>query len=187
MIHGSGQAFLQNTTEGSAGDVLGLTSYVGGLSGGSWAISTWLANNGAQPDYLVRNVSISPFCAAVYILNFATTTDLSCLLFDHLSARSSPCHLVHAHQIWNISSNLVVPADDKLSFYYNLISEVRDKADKGYQTQITDYWSLALSDHRELVLEVPWLQSCFLLTLVFGIACTLQSSPSLITRTTLPT
>lgn len=57
MIHGSGQAFLQNTTQGSVGDVLGLTSYVGGLSGGSWAISTWMANDGAQPDYLVRNVS----------------------------------------------------------------------------------------------------------------------------------
>jgi len=57
MIHGSGQAFLQNTTEGSVGDVLGLSTYVGGLSGGSWAISSWLANDGAQPDYLVRNVS----------------------------------------------------------------------------------------------------------------------------------
>jgi hypothetical protein len=57
MIHGSGQAFLQNTTQGSVGDVLGLSTYVGGLSGGSWAISSWLANDGAQPDYLVRNVS----------------------------------------------------------------------------------------------------------------------------------
>jgi lysophospholipase len=57
MVHGSGQAFLQNNTQGSAGDVLGLSTYVGGLSGGSWAISTWLANNGAQPDQLVRDVS----------------------------------------------------------------------------------------------------------------------------------
>ena len=57
MIHGSGQAFLQNTTEGSVGDILGLSTYVGGLSGGSWAIGSWLANDGAQPDYLVRKVS----------------------------------------------------------------------------------------------------------------------------------
>jgi hypothetical protein len=57
MIHGSGQAFLQNNTQGSVGDILGLSTYVGGLSGGSWAISSWLANDGAQPDYLVRNVS----------------------------------------------------------------------------------------------------------------------------------
>lgn len=60
MIHGSGQAFLSNDTEGSAGDVLGLSSYVGGLSGGSWAISSWLANDGAQPDYLARSVSLLP-------------------------------------------------------------------------------------------------------------------------------
>jgi lysophospholipase len=43
---------------------------------------------------------------------------------------------------------LVVPSDDKLTFYYDLISEVGDKADKGFSTQITDYWGLALTDHR---------------------------------------
>lgn len=59
MIHGSGQAFLPNTTKGSVGDILGMTSYVGGLSGGSWAVSTYLANNGASPAWLVKNVS---FC-----------------------------------------------------------------------------------------------------------------------------
>lgn len=58
MISGSGQAFLKNETAGSVGDVLGLSTYVGGLSGGSWAISSWLGNEGAQPDYLVDNVSI---------------------------------------------------------------------------------------------------------------------------------
>lgn len=51
--------------------------------------------------------------------------------------------------MWNIDSNLVVPADNKLTFYYDLISEVGDKADKGFSTQITDYWGLALTDHRE--------------------------------------
>lgn len=42
-----------------------------------------------------------------------------------------------------------MPADNKLTFYYDLISEVGDKADKGFSTQITDYWGLALTDHRE--------------------------------------
>jgi lysophospholipase len=53
----------------------------------------------------------------------------------------------HARQIWNIDSNLVVPADGKFDFYTSLISEVREKGDQGFRTQITDYWGLALSDH----------------------------------------
>jgi lysophospholipase len=88
MIHGSGQAFLQNTTEGSVGDVLGLTTYVGGLSGGSWAISSWLANDGAQPDYLVKNVSSTRFLFA-----FALSVELcwvrELILFLSSSSSSS--------------------------------------------------------------------------------------------------
>ncbi|KAJ9127492.1 hypothetical protein QFC24_000901 [Naganishia onofrii] len=104
MISGSGMAFQPNSTSGSVGDILGLSTYVSGLSGGSWAVATFFANNGENPDQLAQNV-------------------------------------------WNIDSNLVVPSDDKLTFYYDLISEVGDKADKGFSTQITDYWSLALTDH----------------------------------------
>jgi hypothetical protein len=57
MISGSGQAFGVNDTQGSVGDVGRLAAYVGGLSGGSWAVASWLANDGVRPETLVREVS----------------------------------------------------------------------------------------------------------------------------------
>lgn len=124
MISGSGQAFQPNATTGSVGDILGLSTYVSGLSGGSWAVGTYYANDGQNPDQLARDVRII-LCR---FLGYSDKRDL---------------------QVWNIDSNLVVPSDNKLTFYYDLISEVGDKADKGFPTQITDYWGLALTDHRE--------------------------------------
>lgn len=59
MISGSGQAFQPNTTSGSVGDILGLSTYVSGLSGGSWAVGTFYANNGQNPDQLAQNVSVT--------------------------------------------------------------------------------------------------------------------------------
>jgi lysophospholipase len=56
MISGSGQAFQPNTTTGSVGDILGLSTYVSGLSGGSWAVGTYYANDGQNPDQLAQNV-----------------------------------------------------------------------------------------------------------------------------------
>jgi hypothetical protein len=58
MISGSGQAFLQNNTKGSAGDILALSTYVGGLSGGSWAVSSFFANDGLSADQLAQNVRV---------------------------------------------------------------------------------------------------------------------------------
>lgn len=52
-------------------------------------------------------------------------------------------------QVWNTASNLVVPSNDTVRFYADLVSEVAGKEAAGFSTQITDYWSLALSDHRE--------------------------------------
>jgi lysophospholipase len=58
MISGSGMAFQPNSTSGSVGDILGLSTYVSGLSGGSWAVATFFANNGENPDQLAQNVRI---------------------------------------------------------------------------------------------------------------------------------
>lgn len=58
MISGSGMAFQQNNTAGSVGDLLGISTYVSGLSGGSWALSSFYANNGIQPSDLAKDVSI---------------------------------------------------------------------------------------------------------------------------------
>lgn len=105
MINGAGGAFLQNDTQGSVGDILGLANYVSGLSGGSWALSSFFANDGVSPQYLVDNV-------------------------------------------WNLESNLIVPEDGAIQFYYDILNDVSDKReDTPFETGITDYWSLALSNH----------------------------------------
>ncbi|EIW66264.1 hypothetical protein TREMEDRAFT_45759 [Tremella mesenterica DSM 1558] len=56
-----------------------------------------------------------------------------------------PTDLVN--DVWNLASDLVVPSDDKLTFYYDLVSEVNAKQGTGFQTQITDLWALALGNH----------------------------------------
>ncbi|KAJ9097411.1 hypothetical protein QFC19_006781 [Naganishia cerealis] len=58
MLSGSGMAFgLDSEDEGnSVGDVLGLSSYVSGLSGGSWAVGSFYANEGRPPKELVDEV-----------------------------------------------------------------------------------------------------------------------------------
>ena len=47
--------------------------------------------------------------------------------------------------IMDLSSNLVKPSHDKLSFYKDLFNDVSDKKDAGYPVSISDYWSRALS------------------------------------------
>jgi len=56
-----------------------------------------------------------------------------------------PTDLVN--NVWDLSSNLILPDDGKLSFYYDLVSEVDSKSSEGFPTQITDYWALALGNH----------------------------------------
>lgn len=61
MISGSGMAFQQNDTAGSVGDILAVSSYMAGLSGGSWAVASYITNNGRGPVDLANNVrSVSP-------------------------------------------------------------------------------------------------------------------------------
>ncbi|KAI9633403.1 lysophospholipase catalytic domain-containing protein [Dioszegia hungarica] len=109
MQVGSGgvMATMNQSSEAAASGIGGWyegVTYQAGLSGGSWATTTMMANNGRLPTELINDV-------------------------------------------WNLESNLVIPDDGKLSFYYNMVSNVRAKANAGFATQITDYWSLALGDH----------------------------------------
>jgi hypothetical protein len=107
------------------GRIGGIASYIAGLSGGSWLIGSYLANNNASIPYLASN-------------------------------------------LWNLSSNLVVPsdgffgtyvsfshlsslrclpdcdADDRyfcllysIGYFTDLVSEVKTKKDEGFATQIT--------------------------------------------------
>lgn len=57
MISGSGMAFQQNNSVGIVGDLLGVSSYVSGLSGGGWALASFFANDGTQPSDLAKDVS----------------------------------------------------------------------------------------------------------------------------------
>lgn len=88
------------------------------------------------------------------------------------SANGNVSMLEIAQKQWNLSSNLVVPDGgliDTASYFSDLVSEVGDKKDQGFQGQITvrrlphtfqrlsadrrfafpmqDYWGLALSAH----------------------------------------
>jgi lysophospholipase len=126
MVSGSGMAFQQNNSAESVGDLVGISTYVSGLSGGSWALSSFYANNGMQPSDLAKNVSI----------------------LDG-SSESPLTYPASARQVWNLQSNLGFPSKDPIKFYTDLLCAVKNKNGKEFATQITDYWGLALSDHCE--------------------------------------
>jgi lysophospholipase len=52
-----------------------------------------------------------------------------------------------ASQTWNLSENLILPADNTISYFTSIVSQVGDKRDEGFPTGITDYWGRALSYH----------------------------------------
>jgi hypothetical protein len=39
-------------------------------------------------------------------------------------------------QVWDLSSNLILPSDNKVSFYYDLVSEVDAKDSTGFPVQL---------------------------------------------------
>ncbi|KAK0552920.1 hypothetical protein OC846_001500 [Tilletia horrida] len=62
---------------------------------------------------------------------------------DHQSVQS-----LH-DSVWDLQNNLVIPEDNTLSFFADLVKDVAEKASvvgRSY-TGITDYWGRALSDH----------------------------------------
>lgn len=69
MISGSGMAFQPNKTAGSAGDLLAVSSYVSGLSGGSWALSSFYSNNGLEPMELAKDVGHVPYNASILCIS----------------------------------------------------------------------------------------------------------------------
>ncbi|EST06347.1 Lysophospholipase, catalytic domain protein [Kalmanozyma brasiliensis GHG001] len=48
--------------------------------------------------------------------------------------------------VWNLRSNLVVPADGKVGFYASIVAAVAGKRHEGYQTSLTDYFGLSIAD-----------------------------------------
>lgn len=47
--------------------------------------------------------------------------------------------------VWDLSSNLVIPKDDKVSTYADWVADVAEKRIDGWQTSLSDYWGRALS------------------------------------------
>jgi len=95
--------------ESGTGGWLDAVTYMAGLSGGSWATGTFIANGGQLPTDMIDNVN--PPQLFVFV---------SCS-FD---------------QLWNLESNLIFPDDGKLSFYSDMLSQVNAKGDDGFNTQL---------------------------------------------------
>ncbi|SNX82430.1 probable lysophospholipase (lpl) [Melanopsichium pennsylvanicum] len=48
--------------------------------------------------------------------------------------------------VWNLESNLIVPEDNKVSFYASILAAVAGKRHEAYQTSLTDYFGLSIAD-----------------------------------------
>lgn len=48
--------------------------------------------------------------------------------------------------IWDLESNLIIPEDNKVSFYASILAAVAGKRTEGYQTSLTDYFGLSIAD-----------------------------------------
>jgi lysophospholipase len=80
-------------------------TYISGLSGGSWAAATYVANGGQKATDLNANV-------------------------------------------WDLHIDLINgPDGEKEQYYSDIASLVGPKDDKGFPTQITDIWGLAIANH----------------------------------------
>ncbi|WWD20845.1 phospholipase B [Kwoniella shandongensis] len=109
MLTGLGgiMATMNGSSEAAAsglGGWLDGVTYWAGLSGGSWATGSFMANGGPLPIDLITS-------------------------------------------LWNLDSNLILPDDDKVSFYTELYTETNAKSDAGFPTQLTDLWGLAIASH----------------------------------------
>jgi hypothetical protein len=91
--------------------------------------------------------------------------------------------LANTKQSWNLKSNLIFPDDDKISFYYDLLSEVSRKGDEGFPTQIVCHFRLckANADHVDRLLgagswgppfarTIPYRQQPELDVLIFAVS-----------------
>ncbi|ODN92068.1 phospholipase B [Cryptococcus wingfieldii CBS 7118] len=94
----------QEASESGTGGWLEAVTYWSGLSGGSWATGSFMANGGPLPSSLIDS-------------------------------------------LWDLSSNLIYPSENKVSFYSELYTEVTAKQDEHFPVQVTDLWGLALGSH----------------------------------------
>lgn len=121
MLNGAGliQAFdsrtPNSTNAGQLGGLLQATTYLSGLSGGSWLVSSLYANNFTSVDAIITADSDSD-----------NLWQLQNSIFDGPDTGG-------------------IQLLDSLGYYKTLVDLVDDKENAGFNTTITDYWGRALS------------------------------------------
>jgi lysophospholipase len=124
MLNGAGliQAFdsrtPNSTNVGQLGGLLQSTTYLSGLSGGSWLVSSLYANNYTSVDAILA----------------ADTSDHSTGNVWQLG-----------NTIFEGPDSGGIQLLDSLGYYSSLTDAVNGKEDAGFNTTITDYWGRALS------------------------------------------
>jgi hypothetical protein len=144
-------ATMNQSSEAAASGIGGWfdgVSYQVGLSGGSWATGSFVANGGMLPTDLINQVSLSMVCKEARgwediepreSASRRVWESPSWCLVSSATCRSpvgsSVLKAVGA-QVWNLQSNVIYPSEDQLSFYSDLVSEVNAKAVTGFPVQI---------------------------------------------------
>ncbi|KAF2398641.1 lysophospholipase [Trichodelitschia bisporula] len=104
-----------STGKGHVGGVLQASTYVAGLSGGSWLVGS------------------------IYVNNFSSVSDIISTAPD----KSSTGNLWQfQNPIFTGPSNSLL---SKADYYMTIFNQVRDKVKAGFDSSITDYWGRALS------------------------------------------
>jgi len=52
-----------------------------------------------------------------------------------------------ADNTWNLNEDLIIPQDNTISYYADIVTDVAGKRNEGFSTGIVDYWGRALSYH----------------------------------------
>lgn len=124
MLNGAGliQAFDSRsnnaTSAGQLGGLLQSATYLAGLSGGSWLVSS------------------------VYVNNF---TSIDAILAQDTSADDSGSVWQLDNSIFEGPDTGGIQLLDSVGYYKSLVDSVSNKEDAGFNTTITDYWGRALS------------------------------------------
>ena len=134
MLNGAGalQAFddreVNGTTSGHLGGLLQASTYVAGLSGGSWLVGSIFVST---PFRLLRHRSLADW--ALQVNNFTTISALQ-------TAPSPGSVWEFENSIFEGPSSGGLQLFDTAQYFDNVDDAVDGKKDAGYNTSVTDYW-----------------------------------------------
>jgi lysophospholipase len=120
-----------STGNGQLGGLLQATTYLSGLSGGSWVVGSLYMQNFTTVESIIS--STSGFLSTLWQFGDSILEGMS----------------LHLHFYPDCSLRMTItPGPRGLpvgEYYRELYQSVQDKVDAGYNTTITDYWGRALS------------------------------------------